>query len=347
MGRSRKRIYTRRHKKLAFLISEDTSNQLQDPIPHTPKHTIDIFCKTHPRLGYISKFRVPRPSYPISVNFSKRDSKRIASTPTGMRILHIGILAEVLSTLRCNECNDTLYHCIRCIVKQTFFRVKCQRCHSEHATFPFSRSLDTPSHHTCVNVTFNDMNETTMRSALATHSTGMSWRNLHKIATIFDMPPPVQAMPSRYPISLEDVTKSAVKILMSEAADQLHKKVDSEPSPEPKAVNVPISFDSSWKTRGFYSNVGFSAAISTSSKKVLDYEILSVLSGQKRSRKISRPSMRNGWSVISQTGTETTRDLPKQWNRKLPRDFGVAAWRGTIWYIMCLLVTEIRKPFTM
>ena len=64
---------------------------------------------------------------------------------------------------------------------------------------------------------------------------------------------------------------------MSEAADQLHKKVDSEPSPEPKAVNVPISFDCSWKTRGFYSNIGFGAAISTSTKKVLDYEILSRL----------------------------------------------------------------------
>ena len=75
------------------------------------------------------------------------------------------------------------------------------------------------------------------------------------------MPPPVQAMSSRYAIRLEDVTK----------------KVDSEPSPEPKAVNIPISFDSSWKSRGFYSNIGFRAAISTSTKKVLDYEILSRL----------------------------------------------------------------------
>ena len=122
---------------------------------------------------------------------------------------------------------------------QTFFRVKCQRCHSEHATFPSSRSLDIPSHHTCVNVPFTpiDMNEVTMRSVLATHSTGMSWRDLHKIATIFDMPPPVQAMPSRYAIRLEAITKSAVRTSMSEAADQLHKKVDSEPSPEPTAVN--------------------------------------------------------------------------------------------------------------
>ena len=268
MGRPRKRIYSRRHKVGIPNIGEDTSSQLQDPIPNTPKHTVHKFSNTHPRRGYIAKFRVPRPSYPRSVNFSKRDSKRIASTPTGMRILAIGILAEVFSILLCNECNNTLalYEEQWKHGWQTFFRVKCQRCHSEHATFPSSRSLDIPNHHTCVNVPFTPND-----------STGMSWRDLHKIATIFDMPPPVQAMPSRYAIRLEDVTKSVVKISMSEAADQLHKKVDSEPSPEPKAVNVPISFDSSWKTRGFYSNIGFGAAISTSSKKVLDYEILSRL----------------------------------------------------------------------
>ena len=53
-------------------------------------------------------------------------------------------------------------------------------------------------------------------------------------------------------------------------SEQLHNKVDSEPSPEPKAVNVPISFGSSWKTRGDYFNISFGAAISTSTKKVLD-----------------------------------------------------------------------------
>ena len=215
------------------------------------------------------------------MKFSQRDTKRIASTPTGVRLLDVGILAEVFSTFRCNECDGilVLYEEEWKHGWQTFFRVKCQRCHSEHATFPSSRSLDIPSHNTCVNVPFTliDMNEVTMRSVLATHSTGMSWRYLHKIATIFDMPPPVQAIPSRYATRLEAVTKSAVKISMSEVDDQLHKKIDSETSPEPKAVNVPISFDNSWKTRGFYSNIGFGAAIYTSTKKVLDYEILSRL----------------------------------------------------------------------
>ena len=54
-----------------------------------------------------------------------------------MRILDIGILAEVFSTLRCNECNNTLvlYEDQWKHGWQTFFRVKCQRCHLEHATF--------------------------------------------------------------------------------------------------------------------------------------------------------------------------------------------------------------------
>ena len=111
--------------------------------------------------------------------FSQRDTKRVASTPTGMRILDVGIFAEVFSTFRCNECDGilVLYEEERKHGWQTYFRVKCQRCLSEHATFPYSRSLDIPSHNTCVNVPFTpiDMNEVTMRSVLATHSTGMSW----------------------------------------------------------------------------------------------------------------------------------------------------------------------------
>ena len=279
MGRPHKRIYPRRLTVGIPNTREDASAKLQDPTPKMRKPTSHKFLKTHPHRGYTYKFRVLPRTYPRSVRFSQTVTKRIAATPTGMRILDMGILAEVFSTFRCNECNGTLvlYEEEWKHGWQTFFRVKCQRCHSEHATFPSSRSLDIPSHHTCVNVPFTsvDMNEVTMRSVLATHSTGMSWRDLHKIATIFDMPPPVQAMPPRYAIRLETVTKSAVKVSMLEAANQLHKKVDSEPSPEPKAVNVPISFDSSWKTRGHYSNIGFGAAISTSTKKVLDYEILS------------------------------------------------------------------------
>ena len=64
---------------------------------------------------------------------------------------------------------------------------------------------------------------------------------------------------------------------MIEAANELHQRVDRVISPEPGAINITVSFDSSWKTRGFYSNIGFGAVISTNTKKVLDYEILTRL----------------------------------------------------------------------
>ena len=70
MGRPHKRSYARRHKVGIPNIEEDTSSQLQDPIPPAPRHTVHKFSKTHPRRGYIAKFRVPRPSYSRSVKTS-------------------------------------------------------------------------------------------------------------------------------------------------------------------------------------------------------------------------------------------------------------------------------------
>ncbi|KAI6658218.1 hypothetical protein LOD99_15487 [Oopsacas minuta] len=61
---------------------------------------------------------------------------------------------------------------------------------------------------------------------------------------------------------------------MQGAADELHLRVDSIPSPVPNCTNTAVSFDSSSKTRGYYSNVGFGSAISASTKKVLAYVLL-------------------------------------------------------------------------
>ena len=195
-GRPFKRTYVRSHTLGKANTKEDPLVKPADHITKMSKPRGHKFLKTHPRRGYCSKFRILVCNNPRELEFTtfQGDTKRIVSKPKGMRILDVGILSEVFSTIRCNNCNGTqaLYeeewkHCW-----QTFFRVKCPKCNSEDATFPSSRSLDIPSNHTCVNVPFTpkDMNEVTMRSVLATHSTGISWRDLHKIATVFDLPPP-------------------------------------------------------------------------------------------------------------------------------------------------------------
>ena len=141
------------------------------------------------------------------------------------------------------------------------------------------------------------------------------------------MPPPVQNMPSSYLNRLEAVTAAGVVTAMSDAAKQLHKTVDCEPSPEPKVINVTVSFDSSWKTRGFYSNIGFGAAISTVTKKVLDYELRSRLCEKcsiwLEEKKNDRASRYEKWFHRHEPKCNRNyKGSSKVWNQKQPRGFG-------------------------
>lgn len=145
-----------------------------------------------------------------------------------------------------------------------YISLKCEMCHLIHAEFPSSKPMSENKQTNYVNViqSSRSMNEVTMRSVLVVHCSGFSWRDLHKFATIFDMPPPLAHMPPRYLTKIESTVKSACKYSMDAAAIELHQRVDAIPSVIPSCINIEVSFDSSWKTRGFYSNLGFDSAIS-------------------------------------------------------------------------------------
>ena len=133
--------------------------------------------------------------------------------------------------------------------------------------------MDDPERSKFVNVPLpkRGLNEVTMRSVLSVHCSGFSWRDLHKFATVFDMPLPLEHMPAAYLNKIEETVNTAAELSMQGAADDLHIKTDTIPSHIRDCINIAVSFDSSWKTRGFYSNVGFGSAISATTKKVLDY----------------------------------------------------------------------------
>ncbi|KAI6646871.1 hypothetical protein LOD99_9140 [Oopsacas minuta] len=82
-------------------------------------------------------------SKPMLLRSAQGESERDAHIPTGMRVIGVGILAEVFSSFRYNDCISSLtqYEESRTRSWQNFFRVKCDRCHKEHATFPSSTSL--------------------------------------------------------------------------------------------------------------------------------------------------------------------------------------------------------------
>ena len=71
------------------------------------------------------------------------------------------------------------------------------------------------------------MNKVTMHSALTVHCSGFSWRDLHKFANIFNMPAPLENMPTHYPNKIEDFIQSAVEESMQGAADGIHLNFNS------------------------------------------------------------------------------------------------------------------------
>ena len=196
--------------------------------------------------------------------------------PTGMRLIDIGILAEAMTKIRCLNCSHGYLHLYESESLhgwQANYSIKCYQCHQLFAQFPSSKPMDMQDKTNFVNVHLpkDGLNEVTMRSVLSVHCSGFSWRDLHKFATIFDMPSPLEEMPPAYLNKIECIANIAVEESMQAAAEELHLKAHTTPSPISNCINTAVSFDSSWKTRGFYSNLGFGSAISATTKKVLDY----------------------------------------------------------------------------
>ena len=263
--------------------SDDSINTSADTSSHTPTPKKKKFILTLPRRGYTSQIKIPTKSYqrPVSLEISGKTSQKKLQTPKGMRLLDVEILAQAIRKFRCTECGDylTLYESQGSHGWQTHFYIKCADCHHLLIHFPSSRPMNAPKDANFVNVNHpeREMNEVTMRSILVIHSSGSSWRDLHKFSTIFDMPPPLANMPQRYLQRFEPIVTNACNVSMQEAAHELHTRVDAIPSSETNCINIPVSFDNSWKTRGFYSNIGFGCVISAATRKVLDYVLLSRL----------------------------------------------------------------------
>ena len=196
-----------------------------------------------------------------------------------MRILDIGIFTEAMTKIRCTFCSSrylSLFQSEFIHGWQTDFFIKCSHCKHLFAEFPSSKPITSPDTTRFVNVSLpkQGQNEVTMRFPLSVHCSVFSSRDMHKFATIFYMPPPLEHMPTPYLNKIEETVIFAADISMQGTADVLHLRDNSIPSSISNCINTAVSFDSSWKSRGFFSNVGFGSAISGITKKVLDYALL-------------------------------------------------------------------------
>ena len=277
LPKRRGRIYkVREFRGNQYTKRKEASMLLDNPSDMLPPKSKRIQY-TLPRHGYTSRHSAPFQKQKTVFKTHNSTVSKTATIPSGMRLLDVSILADAVTKLRCSSCGKhlTLIESEHRHGWHTTFYIKCHFCHQLFAEFPSSKPM-VPDVDTFVNVKLPEkvMNEVTMRSAPVVHCSGFSWRDLHKFATIFNMPTPLENMPQHYLNKIEDVVKLAAEESMQGAADEIHCNFNTTPSSVPDCINTTVSFDSSWKTRGYYSNLGFGSAISASTKKILDYELL-------------------------------------------------------------------------
>ena len=103
VGRTHKRVYLKRSTTYKPQARDDSASSLK-------KAKTQHFYRTFPSYGYTSTLHVPAKAFTRSVEFrhSEGIKRKNAYKPTCIRVVDISILAEVISNLRCSECNGTL-----------------------------------------------------------------------------------------------------------------------------------------------------------------------------------------------------------------------------------------------
>ena len=110
--------------------------------------------------------------------------------------------------------------------------------------------------------------EVNLRSVYATRRCGVGHKGLQKLCGVMNLPPPVTRKNyDNLSNKLGEVVEKVAKTSMIEAAADL-KQQEGE-------VLLVISFDGSWQKRGYSSLNGVATAISVTTGKVLDCEVLS------------------------------------------------------------------------
>ena len=194
---------------------------------------------------------------------SHRKLKNVVSTQSnaleGFRLIDMSILHNLLRLLCCPECLEHSLVIEEGITKRkglsSFLTVNCSSC-------PFSWSS-----HTCKGVKDNQrIMEVNLRSVYAMRC-GVGHNGLQKYCGAMNMPPPVtrknySKLSDRLGAAVEKVAKTS----MIEASVEVKQHERSD---------IGISFDGTWQKKGHSSLNGVADAISVTTGKVSDVEVLS------------------------------------------------------------------------
>ena len=136
---------------------------------------------------------------------------------------------------------------------QSFFVIKCNRCHQAIVEFPASLPIAMPPQ-SCINnksVQIRGKSEVNTRAMLAVHSTSSSWEDFRLFCCLMDLNLPSHNMPKSKLQDFVEATNSVVAKSMKYSAENVKSTSNSLlQSVIPDITNCTVSFDASWHRRG-------------------------------------------------------------------------------------------------
>ena len=197
--------------------------------------------------------------------------------PQGCQVMDMSILGKVFNLLTCTgkDCSghSILHQHSYRDGLQSYFLLKCTRCHLIIAEFPNSIPIgSTPVQ--AINdphMMTHKKSEVNNRAMLAAHTTSSSWKDFIQTCHILGVENNWRDLPRNNLRTFVEATNGICERSMSLAANEIRSFSPISNVPNCKICSV--SFDGSWHTRGHYSNQGFCAAIKIDTGLVLDYQL--------------------------------------------------------------------------
>ena len=191
------------------------------------------------------------------------DKQSVNTSVSGYRLIDLEILSELLSSLRCNECNNFSITLIEnrfqrkgCASNLNIF---CGECGWNNEFFTSKKQTKSF--------------EVNRRLIYSMRALGKGHSGAKKFCTLMNMPPPPSARAySKNSKTISKHVKTIANKTMSSAASEI-KNLKS--TAENDIVDCAVSCDGTWQKRGFSSKNGCITVISMDNGKVLDTEALS------------------------------------------------------------------------
>ena len=229
----------------------------------TPNENVFFMVTDTPKVQKV----LPVKKTPVSVQKIKTVKRRKICKNEGFRLVDIGILEDMVSSLACPECFENDLYLEEDHSKKKGLAVHISiKCSCGYVKNNYMSKTNVDDVNTSKGMKPFEVNT---RMVYALRTCGLGHKGLEKMCCIVNMPKPMTITNfDKISNKVRDAAKDIAEVSMNASAAELCKG-------SPETTDIGVAVDGTWQRRGYSSMNGVVVAMSVVSGKVVDIERLS------------------------------------------------------------------------